>query len=179
MLLEQLWPKVLYLPTLRKLADFIAVSFEIDTIVEIKQNPLHEIMDDLKSKAIEGAIAAGADPCKIYRTLSPSDLLHCIASTRIVEVNNLPVNYVTNQSTRVILKAAGDLFPSPAHVLDAVEPERRYEDEAVEAGKPFDERVEAPEAPVDVNAYRPTIRADKVWVLSEIDLGEYIFVLSC
>ncbi|KAF4563054.1 hypothetical protein EYR40_007227 [Pleurotus pulmonarius] len=131
------------------------VSFEIDTIVEIKQKPLREIMDDLKSKAIERAIVAGADP----------------SSTRIVEVNNLPVNYVTNQSTRVIIKAAGDLSPSPAHILEDVVSERSYEEEAInEAGKLVDELVEAPDAPVDVDAYRPTIRTDKVWVLSEIDL---------
>lgn len=130
-------------------------------------------MDDLKSRAIEGAIAAGADPCKIYFPQTPSDLLHCIAFTRIVEVNNLPVNYVTNQSTRVIIKAAGDLSPSPAHILDDVVSELSCEEEAInEAGKLVDELVEAPDAPVDVNAYRPTIRADKVWVLSEIDLGE-------
>ncbi|KAG9221349.1 hypothetical protein CCMSSC00406_0009989 [Pleurotus cornucopiae] len=131
------------------------VSYEIDTIVEIKQKSLPEIMDKLKSLAIEGAIAAGAEP----------------SSTRIVEVNNLPVNYVTNQSTRVIIKAAGDLSPSPTHILDAVESERRYGDEVLDNGtEPINEHIEAPESPVDVNTYRPTIRADQVWVLSEIDL---------
>lgn len=84
------------------------------------------------------------------------------------------MNYVTNQSTRVIIKAAGDLSPSPTHILDAVESERRYGDEVLDNGtEPINEHIEAPESPVDVNTYRPTIRADKVWVLSEIDLGEH------
>ncbi|KAJ8455632.1 hypothetical protein ONZ45_g18891 [Pleurotus djamor] len=133
------------------------VAHEIDTIVEIGKRPLEQVLDELTAEAINSAVAAGADK----------------ASTKIVEINNLPVTYVTNQSTRVIIKAAGDLRPDSSHVFATASDERESEDNIGVNGYNdalVEDIPDIEEPMIDVEAYRPNVRADRVWELSETDL---------
>ncbi|KAF9819430.1 hypothetical protein IEO21_02173 [Rhodonia placenta] len=131
------------------------VAGEIDTIELLEGRNIRDIIEGLKAQALEKAIKAGADP----------------STTKIVEVINLPVQYVTNQATRIIVKAAGDLAPeavaavaTPDSKLDAAD------DVKVEEGEKAGVDEESEEPSIDIEAYKPEIRADRSWNLSELDL---------
>ena len=81
--------------------------------------------------------------------------------------------YVTNQATRIIVKAAGDLAPEAVATVSALDDtlqdldEHEYKEGDKTASTDADEEDE-----IDIEAYKPTIRQDRSWVLSELDLGE-------
>lgn len=81
------------------------------------------------------------------------------------------MQYVTNQATRIIVKAAGDLAPeavASVFSLDAVfEEEDVYTTE--EAKESIPSAVE--EVAVDIESYTPNIRADRTWSVSDLDLS--------
>ncbi|OSD08105.1 hydantoinase/oxoprolinase [Trametes coccinea BRFM310] len=135
------------------------VAGEIDTIEFLAGRDIHTVVESIKEKAIQKAIASGADP----------------ATTKIVEVINLPVQYVTNEATRIIVKAAGDLSPQQvAHLDDAALSDAPEDVSAAEGEKALANgdaaaTVEESEE-VDIDTYRPTILPDKTWKLSELDL---------
>ncbi|KAI0827020.1 DUF917-domain-containing protein [Trametes gibbosa] len=139
------------------------VAGEIDTIEYLAGRDVHAIVEKIKAQAIEKAIASGADP----------------ATTKVVEVVNLPVQYVTNEATRIIVKAAGDLAPQAIasvadsalsssgsfDVVEDVEGEKTLEDAAGAL-----EDAAAVDSTVDIDTYKPTVLANRTWRLSEIDL---------
>ncbi|KAH9896950.1 DUF917-domain-containing protein [Cubamyces lactineus] len=133
------------------------VAGEIDTIEFLAGRDIHTVVEGIKEKAIQKAIASGADP----------------ETTKVVEVINLPVQYVTNEATRIIVKAAGDLSPqnvasleaglvSSPEEVDGVEGEKTLASEAVTA--------EEAEQEVDIDEYKPTVLQNRTWKLSELDL---------
>ncbi|KZT10328.1 DUF917-domain-containing protein [Laetiporus sulphureus 93-53] len=131
------------------------IAGEIDTIELLQNRNIHDVIEGIKAQAIEKAIAAGADP----------------ATTKIVEVVNLPVQYVTNQATRIIVKAAGDLAPeavasvnAPNGVLDLSNVHEPTEGEKAVLPDDTDEQE------IDIESYKPTIRTDRSWSLTELDL---------
>ncbi|TCD68757.1 hypothetical protein EIP91_009903 [Steccherinum ochraceum] len=146
------------------------VAGEVDTIEILQGRNIVEVVDSFKQRAIEYAVQAGADRDTV----------------KIVEVSNLPVQYVTNQATRIIVKAAGDLrvadgadsiSPPEADIdiQEGVNPEvaRRFS----ELNFKVEEHVE-----VDYQAYKPNIKRDRSWSLSEIDLewvAEGCGILGC
>lgn len=80
---------------------------------------------------------------------------------------------MTNQATRIIVKAAGDLAPERFATVDRL-------DTATETGSDDLEILETEKAvlaesevseEVDIEAYRPEVRQDRTWSLSEVDLG--------
>ena len=86
--------------------------------------------------------------------------------------------YVTNQATRLIVKAAGDLAPQAVASLETSTPTAAggQDDEAKEDEKHLDgddSSVDSasPEE-VDIDTYKPTILPDRRWQLSEVDLGQ-------
>ncbi|KAF7330338.1 DUF917-domain-containing protein [Mycena venus] len=114
---------------------------------------LPDVLERLKTLAISKAVAAGADP----------------AGVSIAEINILPVQYVTNQATRIIVKAIGELgIPSESWLpkadtaihTDVEEPETTQE--IVLAGNDG-------ATGIDYQSYRPKI-VDNEWILSETDL---------
>ncbi|KAH9835241.1 hydantoinase/oxoprolinase [Rhodofomes roseus] len=131
------------------------VAGEIDTIELLQGRSIHDVIDNIKAQAIDKAIRAGADP----------------ATVKIVEVSNLPVQYVTNQATRIIVKAAGDLAPEAVASVGAIDNalEASNEDEYKEDDKAASADVDEEES-IDIEKYKPTIRPDRSWVLSELDL---------
>lgn len=138
------------------------VAGEVDTIEFLAGRNVHDVVEEIKTKAIAKAIASGAD----------------VATTKIVEVINLPVQYVTNEATRIIVKAAGDLAPlSIASLEDSVlasaDSEENSEGEkAIEDTTAAAEDVTLVESAIDIDTYKPTILANHTWKVSEVDLGD-------
>ncbi|KAH9852546.1 DUF917-domain-containing protein [Lenzites betulinus] len=139
------------------------VAGEVDTIEYLAGRDVHAVVEEIKVRAIAKAIASGADP----------------ATTKIVEVINLPVQYVTNEATRIIVKAAGDLAPQSIASLedDALTSEADETAEITEGEKALEDAAGAVEdaaavdSAVDIDTYKPTILANRTWRLSETDLA--------
>ncbi|KAI0711177.1 hydantoinase/oxoprolinase [Cerioporus squamosus] len=136
------------------------VAGEVDTIELLAGRDIHSVIESIKLVAVKKAIAAGADP----------------ATTKIVEVTNIPVQYVTNQATRVIVKAAGELAPqavaslesSPLTITGEQDSEPREEEKLLPSD---DSAVDtASSEDIDIDTYKPTILPDRRWKLSEVDL---------
>ncbi|KAI0826527.1 DUF917-domain-containing protein [Trametes gibbosa] len=136
------------------------VAGEVDTIEFLAGRNIHTVVEEIKTRAIEKAIASGADS----------------ATTKIVEVINLPVQYVTNEATRIIVKAAGDLaLQAIASLTDSVlsaedATENNEGEKALENASAAVEDAVALENAVDIDSYKPTILGDRTWKLSELDL---------
>lgn len=71
------------------------------------------------------------------------------------------------------MKAAGDLAPEAVATVSSLDDtlqdldEDNYKEVDKAASADTDE-----EKSIDIESYKPTIRADRSWTLSEIDLGE-------
>ena len=85
----------------------------------------------------------------------------------------MSTKYVTNQATRIIVKAAGELSSQSTNgdideeLLDDTDSE-----DGQELGKQtleVSDEVTAKE--IDIEAYTPNITADRGWLLNELDLG--------
>ncbi|KAI0072072.1 DUF917-domain-containing protein [Panus rudis PR-1116 ss-1] len=130
------------------------VAGEIDTIEFLQGRVISDVIEEIKSRAITQAIEAGADP----------------DSVEVVEVNNLPVQYVTNQATRIIVKAAGELSPiSTAVTQEQTDfPLEHYD--STEDGSVTASTESLNENGIDIESYKPNVRMDRTWHLSELDL---------
>ncbi|KAL0955619.1 hypothetical protein HGRIS_001852 [Hohenbuehelia grisea] len=135
------------------------VAYEIDTIEILGNRALSDVIDNYKQVAISRANAAGADP----------------ATTKIVEVANLPIPYVTNTSTRIIVKAAGDLSSTARNTSGDLPDDKDAEElpniQDTVSNQIIPGKGEAGAANEGgIESYRPHIRSDRQWLLSEIDL---------
>ncbi|TFK90339.1 hydantoinase/oxoprolinase [Polyporus arcularius HHB13444] len=135
------------------------VAGEVDTIELLAGRDIHTVIEAIKLVAIRKAIAAGADP----------------ATTKIVEVANIPVQYVTNQATRIIVKAAGELASQAvASLEDSSTIAAEQDDGPQEEEKHLSSDGSAVDSPsledIDIDHYKPTILPDRRWKLSEVDL---------
>ncbi|SJL08135.1 related to D-amino acid hydantoin hydrolase (hydantoinase) [Armillaria ostoyae] len=155
--------KEIILPPFHSVANAVGaaiaiVSGEIDTIEILQGKSLPDTLERIKVEAMAKAVEAGADP----------------QTTRIAEVNVLPVQYVTNQATRIIVKAIGELrtleegeviLPSKSEDGQVDVPE---EDEVETAQEVLAEGAEVVEE-IDYGYYRPTIVGNE-WIVTETDL---------
>ncbi|OCH93351.1 DUF917-domain-containing protein [Obba rivulosa] len=132
------------------------VAGEVDTIEFLQDRQIQDVIEKIKARAIEKAVQAGADPTTV----------------KVVEVVNLPVQYVTNQATRIIVKAAGDLSPENVASIDglssAMQTEDIHQDEVEGEKQALAESDDS--ITVDIETYKPEIRHDRTWSLSELDL---------
>ena len=69
------------------------ISGEVDRVFSLAEMPRDEAVEKAKAEAIERAIAAGADQ----------------DSTRVVDVDDVPLAYLPGNATRIRVKAVGDL----------------------------------------------------------------------
>lgn len=69
------------------------ISGEVDRVFSLAEMPRDEAVEKAKAEAIERAIAAGADQ----------------DSTRVVDVEDVPLAYLPGNATRIRVKAVGDL----------------------------------------------------------------------
>lgn len=116
--------------------------------------------------------------CGFIRFCSPleSKLIRRTSGTvKIVEIVNLPVQYVTNQATRIMVKAAGELSADAQASLDG---ENIFNDASlpdfsddVEEEKHVSGQEDASEPIHQIEEYTPDIRK-RQWYISEIDLGK-------
>lgn len=113
-------------------------------------------MEDAKTLAAERCVAAGGDP----RTVE------------IVEVDLVPMSYVTNGATRVMVRAVSDLVESqePVPLGDEI----LLHTETYSGRCPLEKADKASDyeivEAVDVESYRPRIEGD-LWYVSATDLG--------
>ncbi|KAJ7178857.1 hydantoinase/oxoprolinase [Mycena crocata] len=132
------------------------VSGDVDTIEILEGKKLPEVLERIKILATEKAIAAGAEP----------------ASVSIAEINVLPVQYVTNQATRIIVRAVGELgipseFLTPVGPAYQDEVEFEFESEQLITLDGTDGATQS--TGINYQTYRPQVVGD-VWTLSETDL---------
>ncbi|KAJ6577349.1 Hydantoinase/oxoprolinase [Mycena capillaripes] len=130
------------------------VSGDVDTIEILQGQKLPDVLERTKRLAIEKAVAAGAEP----------------NSVSIAEINILPVQYVTNQATRIIVKAIGELGISNEPWLPKVD--AAYHVDAEEEAEPKQDIIldgSDGAKGIDYLSYRPKIVGTE-WILSETDL---------
>ncbi|KAE8441773.1 hypothetical protein EG329_004331 [Mollisiaceae sp. DMI_Dod_QoI] len=137
------------------------VAGEVDIIEILDGRDEMEVVKLAEASAIQAAIAKGADP----------------EDVRIVEIEKIPLQYVSNKATRIKVKAIGKLKTPEAmtaSLSDETLAEERVLDEVVEgekvaAGPDSHKTMTKPSLDIDIEKYRPEVR-DKGWFLSEVDL---------
>jgi N-methylhydantoinase A/oxoprolinase/acetone carboxylase beta subunit len=79
------------------------IGAEVDRIYTIDPGRRAAVIDEAKQEAMDRAVAAGADP----------------ATIAIVELDEVPLAYISRSSTRIRVKAVGDLQLSPPRASGA------------------------------------------------------------
>jgi hypothetical protein len=139
------------------------VAGEIDVIEILAGRDENEAIEAAQKTAIDAAIANGADETDV----------------KIVDVKKIPLQYVTNKTTRFVMKAVGTLKVKnqlAGHaVTNGANPEELETDEVLpeitkaDANSPRSGSLAKPTLGVDIAAYRPDVR-DGVWYVSPVDV---------
>ncbi|PVH95133.1 DUF917-domain-containing protein [Periconia macrospinosa] len=139
------------------------VSGAVDTVVVPGKKTIEEHIKDAEELAGQRCVAAGGDA----------------ATVEVVEIDSVPISYVTNGATRVTVRVVADL--NDTFVGDIAEHtdesaldrdgERKVEDVVFQTDREASHKAStyAEDKPVDVETYQPDIRGD-LWYLSKIDL---------
>lgn len=132
------------------------VAGEID-IVEVLANRDEKIvLEDAKHRAVEVAVAR----------------------VKIVEVDQIPLQYVTNKATRLVIKAVGKLAPpGSGHTISAGQVVEGYDDDKIEGIQEHRDLARASNsgstikhaAYINIETYWPDVCQD-VWHLLSVDL---------
>lgn len=148
------------------------VSGDIDTIEILQGQSLPQVLERIKTLAIEKAVAAGAEPTTVSIAeinILPVQVYSFILSG-LRHCSFLSLQYVTNQATRLIVRAVGELgIPNEAEMPRV---DRAYHAEAEEEPELAQEITldgSDGSAGIDYQSYRPNI-VGKEWILSETDL---------
>lgn len=136
------------------------VSGEVDTVEILEGKNEKDILDAACARAIDLAIEKGA---------SPDDV-------RIVEINKMPLQYMSQTTIRIQVRAVGKLAipdeptppPTPPTGENPDYKEEEIEEEKVSVPNAL-EPTTKPSLYVDLETYRPDVR-DGVWYVSEVDL---------
>ncbi|PVH77600.1 DUF917-domain-containing protein [Cadophora sp. DSE1049] len=138
------------------------VAGEVDLIEILDGKDEREIVKAASQAAIKAAIARGADPTDV----------------KIVEIDKIPLQYVSNKATRIRVKAIGRLRLSDGGVLSQtpVIPLAESRDGVFEAEREKEaanpnshKTLTKPSLDIDIPNYHPNVR-DGVWYISEVDL---------
>ncbi|KAE9379113.1 hypothetical protein N431DRAFT_499770 [Stipitochalara longipes BDJ] len=142
------------------------ISGTVDKTVVPRGRSIESELEDAKTLAIERCIAAGGNK----RTIE------------IVEVETIPVSYVTNGATRLFVRVVGDLVEGREELQDSPQPYlsgdayRKAVDFSSLTNGPSNDLSLMPKASsyditedIDLRSYRPRIEGD-LWYLSELDL---------
>jgi N-methylhydantoinase A/oxoprolinase/acetone carboxylase beta subunit len=87
-------------------AAIASVSGQVDRIFHLGPDGRQAVLDEARDEARERAVAAGADP----------------GTVQIIEVEEIPLAYLTSPAVRIRVKAAGTLGGMPEHHLQARPP---------------------------------------------------------
>ncbi|KIV84992.1 hypothetical protein PV11_00733 [Exophiala sideris] len=141
------------------------VAGEIDVIEVLAGRDENEAVENAKQAAIDAAIANGADD----------------KTVQVVEIKKIPLQYVTNKATRLVMKAVGNLRVEQEAALSlhrdgvtngAVDDSDDYEaDEGSKAEVTTAKQgsLAKPTLGVDLTSYRPQVE-NGVWYISPIDV---------
>jgi N-methylhydantoinase A/oxoprolinase/acetone carboxylase beta subunit len=142
------------------------VAGEVDIIEVLAGRDEHSIVEAAKQRALDAAIANGA---------SREDV-------QLVDVRKIPLQYVTNKATRLVMKAVGSLtlpedvatkdidLSFPPETTGTDDPDDPDEDLAKnDAQNRLFGSMAKPTAGVDLTKYRPDVR-DEIWHISPIDV---------
>jgi hypothetical protein len=144
------------------------VAGEIDFIEILADQDENAILEKAKRQAIDAAVSRGAER----------------DSVRIVAIDKIPLQYVTNKATRLIVKAVGTLAIPDRNNTSSVSDTNPSEltsfargDSKDETEKQFHQTPPGQElAPlvklssfIDIGAYKPDVRGG-VWYISPVDL---------
>lgn len=136
------------------------VAGEIDIVEVLANRDEKSVLEDAKRRAVEVAVTRGAERNDV----------------KIVEVDQIPLQYVTNKATRLVIKAVGKLAPpGSGHTIPAGQVVDGHEDDEIEtATEQHQARTNTGStikhaAYIDIEAYRPDVRHG-VWYLSAVDL---------
>lgn len=134
------------------------VSGEVDTVEILEGRHEREVIDAACKRAIDLAIEKGASRDHV----------------EVVEVNRMPLQYMSRVTVRIQIKAAGPLaIPddvAPPPLLGCAAADDEMEEEA--------QKVDVPEAlcattkpwlGIEIESYQPTVK-NGVWYVSEMDL---------
>ena len=138
------------------------VAGEVDIIEVLADRDENSVVEAVKKRAIEAAIANGA---------SKEDV-------QLVEVKKIPLQYVTNKATRLVMKAVGSLTLSGAVAAEKVKSDEPAEMNGIHSSEEL-AKSDAPNKPlgsmtkpslgVDLTKYRPDVK-DGVWHIKEVDV---------
>lgn len=140
------------------------VAGEVDIIEILDGNDETAVIKAACEAAITAAVKKGADP----------------EDVKVVEIDKMPLQYVTNKATRIKVKAIGRLktqeqdsravvgenVQGPSDEYEAVE-EAEEEKKSAPAG--IHKTTTKPSLDIDIPSYRPDVR-NRVWYVSEVDL---------
>lgn len=142
------------------------VAGEVDSIEILAGRDEEAILEGAKGQAIEAAVARGAEKSDV----------------KIVAIDKIPLQYVTNKATRLVIKAVGSLaFPDLSLSASAGIGSNRLtngknEDNGSEIEKKFDQIAPSQDQSlvkyssfIDIAAYKPDVR-NGVWYISPVDL---------
>ena len=153
------------------------VTGEVDIIEILEGRNEKDVLDSCNRKALDMAISKGADPDDV----------------KIVQVDKIPLQYVTNKATRFVIKAVGKLsaasrskFEPGKQIsnMDSTVTENGLGEEDTDAdygeangsdGVPKTKRKEPAESSVkysvytDIEEYKPEVR-NNTWYVSVLDL---------
>lgn len=142
------------------------VAGEVDVIEILADRNEQEVIETAKRKAIETAVARGADRDDV----------------RIVEIDKLPLQYVTNKATRFVIKAVGKLAsPDPTiprssgkqtngeNGIKGHENDEEPDTRSKEPPKEIAPSAVKHSAYMDIEVYRPSVK-NGVWYVSPVDL---------
>lgn len=141
------------------------VSGEIDVIEVLAGKDENAAVESAKKRAIEAAIANGADENDV----------------KIVEIKKIPLQYVTNKATRFVMKAVGrlrvrnDASQRPVTNGTGNHEQAELDNETSETTKAevisdLKGSLAKPTLGVDIASYRPDVR-NGVWYISPVDLA--------
>ncbi|KAE8149175.1 hypothetical protein BDV25DRAFT_6293 [Aspergillus avenaceus] len=141
------------------------VAGEVDMIELLEGKNESEVLEAAKKRAIEAAVARGADR----------------EDVKVVAIDKIPLSYATNKATRLVIKAVGKLAASDGSISQqttdysmgtdneaAIEEHNRMAKSASETPQ----SPAKPSAQIDLDTYRPNVR-NSTWYISPVDL-EYI-----
>ena len=139
------------------------VAGEVDIIEILEGRDENQVFESIKRKAIDNALAKGADPKDLH----------------IAEIQKIGLQYVTNKATRLVVKAVGSLRLSEGPGENDLRDEDIPEDietngvaEEVQKAEVLRQEIGSMARPtlgVDLRKYRPSVK-DGIWCISPVDV---------
>lgn len=119
---------------------------------------IDQVIEDAKALAKKQCVAAGGNKTTI----------------EVVEVDVVPISYVTNGATRVLVRVVGDLVEGYEERHDELESSSPVQGKPPTTSKALDRAASKGSSyditeQIDIPSYRPRIEGD-YWYLSELDI---------